>query len=300
MKERVVNKATKDDYNCLVILGPTASGKTRFAVECARELDGEIISADSRQVYKGLDIGTGKDLEEYGDVPYHLIDIRNPKDEYNLFNFQQDVYSIFPKIRKRKKLPIIVGGTPLYIDAILNEYMLLPVPIDMELRHDLEALSLQDLAEVLMRLKQRVHNRSDLESSTRLIRAIEIAKYTNEHPELVDALKKKRPRIRARLLGLQVEKKDLENKIYTRLIKRLDEGMIEEVERLHNAGLEWEYLESLGLEYRATSLYLRGKIATKEEYIKTLFRKICKFAKRQRTWFRKMEREGLNIEWIRP
>jgi len=289
--------SSKENYNCLVILGPTASGKTRFAVECAKELGGEIISADSRQVYKGLDIGTGKDLEEYGNVPYHLIDIRSPKDEYNLFNFQQDLYSVFPKIRKRKKFPIIVGGTPLYIDAILNEYMLLPVPINIELRRELEALSLQDLAEILSRLKN-VHNRSDLENSTRLIRAIEIAKYTKEHPELIASLKKARPRIKARVVGIEIEKKDLEKRIYTRLIKRLDEGMIEEVSDLHKEGLEWEYLESLGLEYRETSLYLKGKIATKEEYIKLLFRKICKFAKRQRTWFRKMEREGINIEWI--
>ena len=287
----------KENYNCLVILGPTASGKTRFAVECAKELNGEIISADSRQVYKGLDIGTGKDLEEYGDVPYHLIDIRSPKDEYNLFNFQQDLYSVFSKIRKRKKFPIIVGGTPLYIDAILNEYMLLPVPINIELRRELEVLSLQDLAEILSRLKN-VHNRSDLENSTRLIRAIEIAKYTKEHPELIASLKKARPRIKARVVGMEVEKKDLEKRIYARLIKRLDEGMIEEVSDLHKEGLEWEYLESLGLEYRETSLYLKGVIATKDEYIKLLFRKICKFAKRQRTWFRKMEREGINIEWI--
>ena len=289
----------RENYNCLVILGPTASGKTRFAVKCAKELDGEIISADSRQVYKGLDIGTGKDLIEYGDVPYHLIDIKSPKDEYNLFNFQKDLYSIFPKIIKRKKFPIIVGGTPLYIDAILNEYTLLSVPIDVELRRNLKALSLEDLQKMLMRLKN-VHNRSDLNNYERLIRAIEIAKYTKDHPELVVALKEARPQIKARIIGIELEKKDLEERIYARLIQRLDDGMIEEVARLHNEGLEWEYLESLGLEYRETSLYLKGVIASKEEYIKLLFRKICKFAKRQRTWFRKMEREGIDIEWISP
>ncbi|MGP1521295.1 MAG: tRNA (adenosine(37)-N6)-dimethylallyltransferase MiaA [Treponema sp.] len=285
--------------NSLIILGATATGKTRLAVEMARKMNGEIISADSRQVYKGLDIGSGKDLNEYQGVRYHLIDIRELKDEYNVFAFQQDVYSVFPKIISRSSFPIIAGGTPLYIDAIVNSYPLLPVPIDSNFRHFIEKTSLEELQAMLLKLKPDIHNKTDLENRERLIRAIEIAMYKKENFHLLEKLKEERPLIKPRIIGINFEKEELEQRIYKRLISRIKDGMIEEVEALHyEKGIEWDYLESLGLEYRFTSMYIQGKIATKEEYIATTFRHICKFAKRQKTWFRKMERQGVNIEWI--
>ena len=285
--------------NSLIILGSTATGKTRLAVDIARKMNGEIISADSRQVYKGLDIGSGKDLKEYQNVPYHLIDIRELKDEYNVFEFQKDVYSVFPQIINRGAFPIIAGGTPLYIDAIVNAYQLLPVPINYEFRKSIEKTSLQELQKMLLKLKPDIHNKTDLEDRQRLIRAIEIATYKKENPHLLEKLKEEKPLIKPKIIGINFEKEELERRIYKRLVSRLDEGMIEEVESLHNdRGIDWEYLESLGLEYKFTSMYLQGKIETKDEYIETTFRHICKFAKRQKTWFRKMERQGVKIEWI--
>ena len=284
--------------NSIIILGSTATGKTRLAVDIAKKMNGEIISADSRQVYKGLDIGSGKDLKEYQDVPYHLIDIRELKDEYNVFEFQKDVYSIFPQIIARGSFPIIVGGTPLYIDSIVNAYELLPVPIDFEFRKLTEKSSLQELKAMLLQVKPDIHNKTDLEDRQRLLRAIEIAKYKKGNPNLLEKLKESKPLIKPKIIGIDFEKEELARRIYKRLISRLEEGMIEEVEALHkNKGIEWAYLESLGLEYKFTSMYLQGKIETKAEYIDTTFRHICKFAKRQKTWFRKMERNGVKIEW---
>lgn len=285
------------DYNCLVILGATATGKTRLAVLEALKRCGEIISADSRQVYKGLDIGTGKDLKEYGTVPYHLIDIRELKDEYNVFKFQSDVYSIFPQILERGHFPIIAGGTPLYLDSILNSYNLIPVPEDEAFRKQAETMSMEELCSELLHLNPNLHNRTDLHDRMRAIRAIEITRFKKK-AQISDIQKTFAPLIKPYIIGLHFEKSELENRIYARLLSRLDEGMIEEVESLHNKGVDWIYLESLGLEYRFTSQYLQGKIETKEEYISVLFRHICKFAKRQKTWFRKMERRGIKIEWV--
>ena len=286
------------DYNALIVLGATATGKTRYAVEGALKLGAEIISADSRQVYKGLDIGSGKDLEEYGAVPYHLIDIRELGDEYNVFAFQRDVYSLFPKILSRNAFPIIAGGTPLYIDSIARGYAMPSVPIDSSFRADCNVLSLEELCDMLSSLKEEIHNKTDLVNRERVIRAIEIAKYTKEHPDYIATLRRERPEIKPRIVGLHFEKAELEKRIYKRLISRIDSGMIEEVEMLHSNGKSWELLESLGLEYRFTAQFLQGKIPTKEEYISILFHHICKFAKRQKTWFRKMERAGVKIEWI--
>lgn len=284
--------------NSLIILGSTATGKTRLAVEIAKKVHGEIISADSRQVYRGLDIGSGKDLKEYQGVPYHLIDIRDLKDEYNVFSFQQDVYKVFPEIIKRGAFPIIAGGTPFYIDAIVNSYELLPVPIDNDFRKSIEKSSLQELQSMLLKLKMDIHNKTDLENRERLVRAIEIEKYKKQNPNLLEKLREERPLIKPKIIGINFEKEELARRIYKRLISRIEEGMIEEVKALHDEKMiEWEYLESLGLEYRFTSMYLQGKIKTKEEFIETTFRHICKFAKRQRTWFRKMERQGVKIEW---
>jgi len=284
--------------NSLIILGSTATGKTHLAVEIAKKVHGEIISADSRQVYRGLDIGSGKDLKEYQGVPYHLIDIRDLKDEYNVFSFQQDVYKVFPEIIKRGAFPIIAGGTPLYIDAIVNSYELLPVPIDNDFRKSIEKSSLQELQSMLLKLKMDIHNKTDLENRERLVRAIEIEKYKKQNPNLLEKLREERPLIKPKIIGINFKKEELARRIYKRLISRIEEGMIEEVKALHDEKMiEWEYLESLGLEYRFTSMYLQGKIKTKEEFIETTFRHICKFAKRQKTWFRKMERQGVKIEW---
>lgn len=286
-----------EDYNTLIILGATATGKTHYAVQEALKLKGEIISADSRQVYKGLDIGTGKDLHEYGNVPYHLIDIRELGDEYNVFAFQKDVYSIFPKIISHSSFPIIAGGTPLYIDSIVKAYVMPEVPVDLSFREECKDWSLEDLQTFLLKYKKEVHNKTDLNERKRLIRAIEIAKFIRNNPECVEVAKNSRPNIKPRIVGIHFEKEELEKRIYERLIARVDAGMIEEVEELHNNGIEWEYLEGLGLEYRFTSQFLQGKIEGKEEYISALFRSICCFAKRQKTWFRKMERNGIKIEW---
>jgi len=287
-----------EEYNCLVILGATATGKTRRAVDEALSRQGEIISADSRQVYKGLDIGTGKDLNEYGSVPYHLIDIRELGDEYNVFQFQKDVYSIFFELLQRGTFPIIAGGTPLYLDSILQGYDMVCVPCDEAFRKEAETMSLEELASELLHLRPNLHNKTDLKDRMRAIRAIEIAR-AKKASQLDEVQKKKRQAlIKPRIIGLHFEKDELERRIYARLLSRLEQGMIEEVEALHDGGVSWAYLESLGLEYRFTSQYLQGKIETKDEYTSILFRHICKFAKRQKTWFRKMERCGLKIEWI--
>lgn len=286
-----------ENYNCLVILGATASGKTHLAVQEAQRRNGQIISADSRQVYKGLDIGTGKDLHEYGDIPYHLIDIREAGDEYNVFNFQKDAYATFNKISALHAFPIIVGGTPLYIDSIVRNYNLIPVPINLELRKQLETLEISQLQKLLISLKEKIHNKTDLQHRDRLIRAIEIAKYTKDNENDRPNLKNENPCICPKIIGIHYEKAELASRIYKRLLSRIDAGLIEEVEVLHKNGISWQWLESLGLEYRHTAQYLQGKIEKKKEYISMLFTSICKFAKRQKTWFRKMERQGVKIEW---
>lgn len=287
-----------EDYNCLVILGATATGKTQLAVQEAQKRKAQIISADSRQVYKGLDIGTGKDLQEYGNVPYHLIDIREAGDEYNVFNFQKDAYSAFNKILSLNSFPIISGGTPLYIDSIVRNYNLVPVPINPKLRKELEVMELSQLQEIFISLKEKIHNKTDLEQRERLIRAIEIAKYTKNNENACVKNQNKAPLLIPKIIGIHYEKPELESRIYKRLLSRIDEGMIDEVLGLHENGINWEWLEGLGLEYKFTAQYLQGKIEKKEDYISTLFRHICKFAKRQKTWFRKMERLGVQIEWI--
>lgn len=286
------------DFNSIIVLGATATGKTKFAVAYAEENNGEIISADSRQVYCGLDLGTGKDLKEYRSVPYHLIDIINLEKEYNVFDFQNDVYRIFPLIIARGRLPIIAGGTALYLDSVIRGYNLLPVPENEELRRTLADKSIPQLKEFLLAIKPDIHNKTDLEKRERLIRAIEIAVYSKENHEALDNLKASRPLIKPKILGIRFPREVLRERILKRLLERLECGMIEEVKALHENGISWERLEDLGLEYRFTARYLQGKIETQEQYIETLHKAICKFAKHQETWFRKMERNGINIEWI--
>lgn len=288
------------EFNSIIVLGATATGKTKLAVALAEKNSGEIISADSRQVYKGLDLGSGKDLEEYGSVPYHLIDIADLEREYNLFDFQNDVYRIFPEIIAREKLPIIAGGTALYLDSIIHEYNLLYVPMNKELRSKLGELSIEELQDILLEMKQDVHNKTDLQQRKRLIRAIEIAAYTKDNPEEIEKLAAARPKIAPKILGIKYPRDIQRDRIKKRLLERIDKGLIEEVEGLYKSGVSWRRLESLGLEYRITAYYIKGRIKTKDEYIDSLHKAICKFAKHQETWFRKFERKGIKIEWINP
>lgn len=285
-------------YNCAVVLGATATGKTAFAVKLAHAKQGEIISADSRQVYRSLDLGTGKDLQEYGSIPYHLIDICDLNSEFTVFHFQQAAYRTVSQLFKKGTLPIIAGGTGLYLDAILRGYELIPVPENPLLRAELAAKPLCELQRLLMTLKSDIHNTTDLEQPARLIRAIEIARYREEHPEAAAAYLSAVPPIRPRIYGLFFERSVLRERIRYRLIARINAGMIEETEQLHAVGYSWQRLESLGLEYRFTAYYLQGKIETKEAFIESLYRAIGQFAKRQQTWFRRMEKNGMQIEWI--
>lgn len=285
-------------YNCAVVLGATATGKTAFAVKLAQAKQGEIISADSRQVYRGLDLGTGKDLHEYGSIPYHLIDICDLNKEFTVFHFQQAVYRIIPQLFQNGVLPIIVGGTGMYLDAILRNYELIPVPEDPILRAELATKTLPELQTMLLAFKQDIHNKTDLEQPARLIRAIEIARYRHSNPESTELHQGSIPLLQPKIYGLSFERSVLRERIRNRLIARIDAGIIEETEHIHAQGYSWEQLESLGLEYRFTAQYLQGKIKTKESYIEQLYHAICQFAKRQETWFRRMAKKGIDIEWI--
>ncbi|MRR55842.1 MAG: tRNA (adenosine(37)-N6)-dimethylallyltransferase MiaA [Deltaproteobacteria bacterium] len=278
-------------FNTIVLLGPTASGKTRLGVALARELHGEIVSADSRQVYRGMDIGTGKDLEEYGEVPYHLIDIVEPGEDFNVFLFQKLCFAAIEQIRGRKRLPVIVGGTGLYLDAVLRKYRMVEVPDNPELRHELAPLSLEELAARLLSVNPRLHNTTDLLDRDRLLRAIEIAEYEQSHePEPL-------PEIRPLVFGVRWERSVLRQRITARLKERLDAGLIEEVAELHRQGVPYETLEFYGLEYRFVARHLKGEL-NRNDLFQKLNSAIHDFAKRQDTWFRRMERQGTEIHWL--
>ena len=281
--------------NLLVVLGPTASGKTRLGVELARELGGEIVSADSRQVYRGLDIGAGKDLDEYSaggsPVAFHLIDIVDLDVEFSVFAYQQEFFSVFDDLRARGVVPIVVGGSGLYLEAVLSGYRMVDVPADPILRADLELLSHEDLVHRLQALRP-VHNTTDLEDRDRLVRAIEIAQYSAQHePE-------PGPDIRPVVLGVRWGRQVLRERIRERLGARLEVGLIDEVQHLHDEGVSWEKLIFLGLEYRFVSDFLRGRIKNENDLRQKLAAAICGFAKRQETWFRRMERRGTEIHWL--
>ena len=291
-------KLDTKNHNLIVILGPTASGKTRLAARLAAGIGAELISADSRQVYRGMDIGTGKDLAEYivdgVPVPYHLIDVAEPGHLFSVFEFQQRFYECFREITARGRMPIVVGGTGLYIESILREYRMLPVPENSALREELQALSMEDLAARLLHLNPALHNTTDLTGRERLVRAIEIAEHTSKHgsKEVIG-----RPDIVPLVIGVRWERTVLRERITSRLKERLEQGMIEEVQRLHDSGISWERLDEMGLEYRYVSLHLQGKL-TFDGMFKTLNIRIHQFAKRQDTWFRGMERRGITIHWI--
>lgn len=281
--------------NLLLILGPTASGKTRLGVELARECGAEILSVDSRQVYRGLDIGSGKDLEEYvvggTRVPHHLIDIVDLDFEFNVFDFQKRFFETFESLQHGGTPAIAVGGSGLYLEAVLNKHRMVDVPPDAALRSELESLPLEELGRRLEKLRQ-VHNTTDSEDKERLIRAIEIAEYTARHdPE-------PSPEIDALVLGVRWERAVLRRRIRDRLIARLNGGLVEEVEHLHSCGVSWEKLSFLGLEYRFVSDYLQGTIRNGNDLKQKLGSAICAFAKRQETWFRRMQRRGVSIHWV--
>jgi tRNA dimethylallyltransferase len=283
-------------YELITVLGPTASGKTAFAVALAQALDTEIISADSRQVYRGMTIGTGKDLEDYTvagkPVPYHLIDICDPGEKYNIFHYQHDFHKAFESIQTKGKLPVLCGGSGLYIESVLKGYKLLDVPENPELRQRLKDKSLPELEEILKSYK-KLHNTTDLDSAQRAIRSIEIEEYylTND-PEMRNYTP-----INSLIIGIDIDRELRRNKISARLKKRLDEGMIEEVRHLLSTGLSSEDLIYYGLEYKYLTLYLTEKLTYSEMYDQ-LEIAIHQFAKRQMTWFRGMERRGFHIHWI--
>lgn len=279
-------------FNLLVILGPTASGKTRVGVEIARALAGEIISADSRQVFRGMDIGTGKDRREYAEVPYHLIDIVAPGYEFSVFEFQRRFSEAFTDIQARGKLPVLVGGTGLYLDAILRRYRMGEVPRDDLLRKELETLSLETLVARLKKTNLRLHNTTDLLDRERVIRAIEIADFKEEDTEQIPLAG-----LKPIVFGIGWRREALRQRITLRLRERMNQGMIEEVKRLIESGVSFHTLDSYGLEYRFIGEYLRGEL-NRNDMVQKLRSAIHQFAKRQETWFRRMERQGTLIHWV--
>ena len=285
----------------ITILGPTASGTTSLAAALAARIDAEIISADSRQVYRGMTIGTGKDLDDYrqGDrlIPYHLIDICEPGTKYNLFQYQQDFHLIYNNIVARGVRPILCGGTGLYIESVLKGYALSPVPQNQALRDKLADKSLAELTEMLEDLKHRnhsvMHNRTDVDTAQRAIRAIEIETYNLEHPTDNRTL----PPIDSVIIGVDINREERRRKITQRLKQRLEEGMVDEIRQLLDRGIAPESLIYYGLEYKFVTEYVIGKTSY-EEMFRQLEIAIHQFAKRQMTWFRGMERRGFTFHWI--
>lgn len=285
----------------ITILGPTACGKTELAARLAYEIDGEIISADSRQVYRGMDIGTGKDLDDYvvegHPIAYHLIDICEPGTKYNLFRYQQDFLKAYNDINARGKVSVLCGGTGLYIESVLRGYNLSPVPQNPELRKKLEGKSLAELTSILEDLKKQnnstMHNKTDVDSCQRAIRAIEIETHNLQNP----MERRVMPPIDSLVVGINIDRNLRREKITKRLKQRLDNGMVDEIRALLNKGIAPEDLIYYGLEYKYVTLYVTGKM-TYDDMFKQLEIAIHQFAKRQMTWFRGMERRGTKINWI--
>lgn len=284
------------NYDMLTILGPTATGKTQLAAQMAHRLNGEILSADSRQIYRGMDLGTGKDLADYvvngTRVPCHLVDIANAGEQYNVFEFQRQFITAYDDIRARGCFPVFCGGSGLYLEAVLKGYRLTQVPSDRSKRAELAELSLEELTRILKNYKT-VHNTSDTETKNRAIRAIEIEEYLRLNPELNFEF----PVINSLIIGVQFDRDTRRERITARLKQRLNEGMIEEVKGLLDSGLTPDELTYYGLEYKFVTLFLIGDLS-REEMFERLNIAIHQFAKRQMTWFRKMEREGFEIHWL--
>ncbi|SEL20540.1 tRNA dimethylallyltransferase [Colwellia chukchiensis] len=280
-------------FNMLAVLGSTASGKTKLAVELARRLNGEIISADSRQVYRGLDIGSGKDLEEYQEIPHHLIDIVDPGYEYNVYQFQQDAISAYQRISQKNKLAILAGGSALYVDAILKGYRLVAVPENTQLRASLATLSHDALVAKLHTLKPVQHNSTDLIDRARLVRAIEIA----QGELAVDDSTVQIPEFKPLILAIKWPRDLIRQRITQRLKARMAQGLIAEVAQLHEQGVSWQTLEFYGLEYRFIAQHLQGQL-TKNDCFQKLNAAIHQFSKKQDTWLRRLERNGSHIHWL--
>jgi tRNA dimethylallyltransferase len=282
-------------FNLITILGPTATGKTKLAARLANELNGEIISSDSRQVYKYMNIGTGKDLKDYivkgQTISYHLIDIAEPTEEYNLYRFTIDFYNAYNKIKEKKKTPFLVGGTGLYVSSIIQNYKLKQADFNSLRRKELEELSEPQLRELLLNLKPNPHNITDQTEKERIIKAILIEESNK------DALNKNIQPPNSLNIGIKLERNEIRKRITKRLEERLNEGMIKEVKDLLKRGVTFEKLAYFGLEYKYLGLYLEGKLSYNEMFQK-LNTAIHRFAKRQMTWFRKMEREGVKINWF--
>lgn len=284
------------DYDLIAILGPTASGKTQFAAALASRLDTEIISADSRQIYKEMNLGTGKDLADYTvndkQIPYHLIDIAEPGYKYNVFEYQRDFLKAYETVRLKGKLPIMCGGTGMYLESVLKGYRLLPVPENPELRARLNGKSLDELTEILKQYKT-LHNTTDVDTAKRAIRAIEIEEYYAHTPVDERAF----PQLNSLIVGIDIDRELRREKITRRLQQRLEEGMVEEVRDLIKKGIKPEDLIYYGLEYKYLTLYVIGEL-TYEQMFHDLEIAIHQFAKRQMTWFRGMERRGFTIHWM--
>lgn len=289
-----------DKYNCVILLGPTAVGKTSIGVALAGIFDGEILSADSRQTYRHLDIGSGKDLGEYvyegKAIPYHLIDITELPAEYNVYNYQKDFYKAFKDIISRGKLPLVVGGTGMYLDAVVRAYEMVILPENPELHAELEAKSLEELGKMLLKEDPDLHVKADLKEKDRVIKALEIIEAKKNG---IESTAVERPDIRPFIIGTTLPRPELWKNIQIRLRERLEVGMIEEVENIHKSGISFERLEKLGLEYRFCSEYLQGKYKSRDEMEEKLFIAIRQFAKRQETWFRMMEKKGVEIHWLK-
>ena len=284
------------NYDLIAILGPTASGKTRLAAALAHTLDAEIISADSRQIYRNMDIGTGKDIADYfvegKKIPYHLIDIVEPGYKYNVFEYQRDFLHAYEAIREKQALPIVCGGTGLYLESVLRGYKLLPVPENAELRKQLEDKSLYELTDLLKQYKT-LHNTTDVDSVKRAIRAVEIEEYYAHLP----VVERMFPNLKSIVFGIDIDREIRRKRISDRLQQRLNEGMVEEVQHLLDRGISPEDLIYYGLEYKYLTLYIIGQLSYNAMF-KELEIAIHQFAKRQMTWFRGMERRGINIHWI--
>ena len=286
-----------EKYNLITILGPTASGKTAVAAKVASLLNGEVISADSRQVYRDMNLGTGKDYADYvvdgQTIPYHLIDIVDAGYEYNVYEYQKDFLRVFADLSSREKLPVMCGGSGLYLDAILKNYKLIRVPVNEPLRESLDDKLLWELSDILRGYKNYLHNQTDTESSKRALRAIEIEEYYLTHPEIETGM----PEINSLVVGVEYERMARRKRITGRLKQRLKEGMLDEVQRLLDGGLTPDQLTYYGLEYKYMTLHLTGKI-TYQEMFDGLNVAIHQFAKRQMTWYRRMEKQGIEIHWL--
>lgn len=283
-------------YDMITILGPTASGKTTLAAHLAASLQGEIISADSRQVYRRMDLGTGKDLDDYRidgvQVPYHLIDICEPGTQYNVYEYQKDFKKVWRELQERQVLPVLCGGTGLYLESVLRGYRMDTVPENTPLRESLVGKSLEELTALLSTYKT-LHNKTDVDSVKRAIRAIEIAEYYRTHP--VDQTEM--PPLNSLVIGIDIPRELRRSRISARLKQRLDEGMIDEVRSLLAEGIPADNLIYYGLEYKFLTLHVLGQLSYEEMYHQ-LEIAIHQFAKRQMTWFRGMERRGVCIRWI--